>query len=100
MRFLTARASSCPLALAFTALADDDRLSGSRPPSRFRRRRRVTCCALSPSPATSSLAKSAFASEDGDLGVKKPAVYAFVFKEEHVAQTVDASGNMNFRRRF
>ena len=61
---------------------DDDWLSEAVRHQRFRRRRRVTCCALSPSPATSSLAKSAFASEDGDLGVKKPAVYAFLFKEE------------------
>lgn len=38
--------------------------------------------------------------EDGDIGVKKPVVYAFTFKEEHVAQSVEASGSTNFSATF
>ena len=38
--------------------------------------------------------------EDGDIGVKKPAVYAFAFKEEHVAQSVDPAGSVSYTATF
>ncbi|MFO0653810.1 MAG: hypothetical protein U0787_01895 [Polyangia bacterium] len=99
MRFLTARVELSPLALAFTALVT---MTGCPKPSAIK---------VPPPPAGDLLrfvakpsdkltGKVSVRFEDGDLGVKKPAVYAFLFKEEHVAQTVDASGNMNFSASF
>lgn len=38
--------------------------------------------------------------EDGDLGVRKPTVYAFMFKEERQVQSIDGSGNMNYTASF
>ena len=100
MLFLTARAPLSPLALAFCAALVTT--TGCPKPSTIK---------VPPPPPGDLLRFVAKANdklsgkvnvrfEDGDIGVKKPAVYAFVFKEEHQAQTVDASGNMNFSASF
>ena len=100
MLFLTARAPLSPLTLAFCAALVTT--TGCPKPSAIK---------VPPPPPGDLLRFVAKANdklsgkvnvrfEDGDIGVKKPAIYAFVFKEEHQAQAVDAAGNMNFSASF
>jgi hypothetical protein len=100
MLFITSRAPLSPLALAFCAALVTT--TGCPKPSAIK---------VPPPPPGDMLRYLAKANdkltgkvnvrfEDGDLGVKKPTVYAFMFKEERQVQSVDGTGNMNYTASF